>query len=268
MGYGVWNASGLDPDSDPKTLHFDYAYTSEDDFKDMQADGEVGEDDDFERFSQDERDDEVLNWASTICAAGNHLKDLGADVTTFSRKDETLAWSYHGDRYQYLKAAFYVGKAGVWWQQEPFMGGEMVVAIAPQYHLDEEHPVWTMDEADFRREMGLSIDRYKEVAEKHAADLVEFVLAYMEDQMSAVSNRSAWCGSGYVGHHFELKDIKSLKKTTSKVLTWGLSHENRERIKQERMEKREQKAREQQLAHAEKLRQQAMPHLQKLPRLM
>lgn len=233
MGYGCWNASGLDREENPKTLTFDYAYTSSDEFKDLQASGEVNEDESFEEFSQIEFRDEFENWSSTICGAGHYLAKQGLSVQTYSPRDEPYRrpWAFHGDRYQYLKPAFEVGKVGVWWQEEPFMGSALCVVVAPLYHFEENHDVWDLTDEEFRRAYRMSIDRFKDSAMRQTALLTDFVLAYMEDQMSAVSNQAASVGSGYIRSYFKPEEVKSLSTATKALVRSVQTAKQRQQLK-------------------------------------
>jgi hypothetical protein len=218
MGYGVWNASGLDSQADPKTIHFDYAYTSSEDFKEGQATGEFGKDEDWTTFAQEEHEDEFLNWSAAILDAGKHLKSLGLHVTTYDRTDNHKVWAHYGDRYQNLHRAFEIGKVAAFWQEEPFMGAALCVVTAPQYHLEEEHDVWMLDDAEFRQAYGISIDTYKASAERQAGLLANLVLAWMEHEMNAIGSKAAWAGSGYVGHCFTPDNVPKLDVAINRLV--------------------------------------------------
>lgn len=236
MGYGIFNASGLDRENEPKTFHFDYAYTTEEDFGELQASGDAEESETFECFSQQERDDEVESWSHAICAAGNYLIESGAAVTSFNARDRSNQGIYspYGFRDQDLKYAFLTPKVGCYWQQEPFMGNEMCVVVAPRYQFDEAHDVWSMDDSEFHRAHHMSIERYKAAAQREAVLIEAFVLAWMEDQMNAVSNGDAWCGSGYTGAQYKPENVKPLAVVTALLIRKIGTSDHRLAMKRER----------------------------------
>lgn len=237
MGYGIWNATGLDRDDEPTTLNFDYAYTTQEELRELRESGEIGAGEDITRFSQDEREQEFDDHAAAICAAGHHLATLGVDVTAYGHTMDAqgpLAWALHGDRYQYLKTAFTAGKCGVWWQEEPFMEACICVVTAPLHYLVEDHPVWTMDDAEFAREFHMTVERYTRAATNQASLFTDFMLAWMERELSCVTTRRAWRGSGYIGTTFAQDRLVPFDTAQRRVVDSLLTREQAEARRGER----------------------------------
>lgn len=248
MGYGVWNAIGLDRGDAPITVHIDYQRTSHDEFKDMQSAGHVADDESFEAYSQWESEDEFNNMASTVCAAGKHLAALGVDVARHGHRNAEqgpMAWALHGDRDQYLKAAFTAGKVGVWWQEEPFMGLALCMVVAPQYQLDDNHDVWMLDDDEFARQHRLSIARYKQAATRQAQLLTSFMLAWVERECSAVTAKRVWRGSGYTGTAYTIAELTPFASIERQLVDALLTREQTNARRIERREARQEKRRAQ-----------------------
>lgn len=220
MGYGCWNASGLDPDGAPKTITFDYTYTSEEDFEEGKKSGEIGRHENHLSFIQEEALDEFYAWSDGIIEAGRHLQAAGAKVNRIYTREEAerdIAWSYYRDRDQRLKPAFELSRAGVWWQEEPHMGSALCAVIAPIHYLQERHDVWDMDEAEFRRAYHMTMDAYRAAASRQADALRDYMLAYLEHNMSAVSRKHASLGSGYCRTYFKPEQILDLKTAIARL---------------------------------------------------
>lgn len=201
MGYGCFNASGLSPDSNPKTLTIDYAYTSEEEFAEMKC-GDLRRKSDFQLFSADENRDEFEYLSATIVQAGQNLKKQGfKSVTTYDVDDRSKVYAPHGDRYQNLSIAFELDSVGVYWQAEPFMGWALCIVIAPRYQMELQSDVWGMEDEEFKATYGMTVDRYKDRAEALAADVINYVIAWMEEHANAVTAKRVSTGFGYTRHY-------------------------------------------------------------------
>jgi hypothetical protein len=233
MGYGCWNASGLDPESEPKTLTVDYSYTSEEEFLALQENGEICKDDNFQSYSEDEHQDEFYFMSSTVIEAGTHLKKLGfKKLITYTQDERTNVYASYGDRYQHLHVAFELDKAMVCWQEEPFMAAGLCMVIAPCYHFESNHDVWNMDEAEFKKEYGLPIDLYKARAERQASALIDFMLSWMESEANAVTGQHISTGSGYMRNYARLAErLLPLPKAIWELSKLTLSFKDRQHLK-------------------------------------
>lgn len=231
MGYGCFNARGIDPEVDPVTLNIDYASTTRDEFEELIQSGEIEEGLSFDVFSMEERDDEHFYFASTIVDAGVYLTKQGVRISRQFTIDSKEAAIPSDDRDQFLKAAFYVGEAGAYWQQEPYMGSNICLVIAPLFVFDRNHDVWMMNDDEYMSVRGMTIEAYREKAIANAVALKAFMLSWMEASSAVVSNRIISTGSGYMRNYegFE-KNLLSLEVATWKLAVTCMSEQDAQHL--------------------------------------
>lgn len=202
MGYGVWNPSLLEDDS--RALHVAYA----------KAEDESDEDEvDFVRQCDEE---DMLAAADSIAAA--------FDIEV----DEREGWyKSHGDRYQFLRSRFEIDKAGLFYQQEPFMGRDLCFVVTPIYTLDSDHAIWRYDDKEFHAEYGISPEKYRSIAWKQAQHLEEMLIAALIDDGHEIH-----AGGGYMMDRVEpsttfAKAKSSLMASLPKKMQQAIRHQRR-----------------------------------------